>query len=316
MRSILVLRGGALGDLLLTLPLLQSLRRRWPESRIEVVGNALAAVLAVDAGCIDACHSQHESRWLGLFFPDLPPTLRAWLSAFDLVINAWPDTDGQIRRHFPARPGQQFISVPQIREGHGSAWSQLLEPTLKELGPDRTDDRRWQLLDISRQSKLESRRRLASLLPATTESPVALHPGSGSNRKNAPLTEWLELSRRLAPRPVLFILGEAEASLLPALRGATPAPVYLLQEWPLPLLAGALSICGGYVGHDTGVSHLAAAVGLRCVLLFGPTDPAVWAPPGDHVEILRPRTDRVTLPMDEVIARIQSWDTQPRIGAD
>jgi ADP-heptose:LPS heptosyltransferase len=41
-----------------------------------------------------------------------------------------------------------------------------------------------------------------------------------------------------------------------------------------------------FLGHDSGVSHLAAAVGTPCVLLFGPTDPAMWAPPGEYVRVI------------------------------
>ena len=55
-------------------------------------------------------------------------------------------------------------------------------------------------------------------------------------------------------------------------------------------LAGALGECRLFLGHDSGVSHLAAATGTECVLLFGPTDPEVWAPANASVEVLRSPT--------------------------
>jgi lipopolysaccharide heptosyltransferase III len=77
----------------------------------------------------------------------------------------------------------------------------------------------------------------------------------------------------------------------------------LEQEWknrdvrfarnlPLPSLAGVLerSI---FIGHDSGISHLAAAAGANCILLFGPTDPDVWAPANDNVRVLRSPTGRL-----------------------
>ena len=67
MRKILVLRGGALGDFIVTLPALALLRRRWPESRIELAGNAVAAEIGRREGLLDAVHSQHEARWSGLY---------------------------------------------------------------------------------------------------------------------------------------------------------------------------------------------------------------------------------------------------------
>ena len=52
-------------------------------------------------------------------------------------------------------------------------------------------------------------------------------------------------------------------------------------------LAGRLQNCALFLGHDSGISHLAAAVGTSCLLLFGPTDPAIWAPANPEVRVLR-----------------------------
>ena len=100
-RKILVLRGGALGDLVVTLPALARLRERWPGARITLVGNATAGQLALNRGLIAELFSQHEGRWAALHGTDpLPASLGAWLAAFDLVVNFWPDPDGARRRHF------------------------------------------------------------------------------------------------------------------------------------------------------------------------------------------------------------------------
>src|SRR5262245_21453096 len=98
MRSILVLRGGALGDFIVTLPALRLLRERWPDARLELAGNATAAELARARGWLDAVHSQHEARWSGLFGDAaLAPAFADWLARFDLVVNYWPDPDGRLR---------------------------------------------------------------------------------------------------------------------------------------------------------------------------------------------------------------------------
>jgi ADP-heptose:LPS heptosyltransferase len=54
----------------------------------------------------------------------------------------------------------------------------------------------------------------------------------------------------------------------------------------LRLLAAVLSKCGAYVGNDSGVTHLAAATGIPTLAIFGPTDPAVWAPLGRNVKVV------------------------------
>ena len=63
--------------------------------------------------------------------------------------------------------------------------------------------------------------------------------------------------------------------------------VLVAENLPLPVLGALLARCGHFLGHDSGISHLAAAVGTSCTLLFGPTDPDIWAPPYPDMEILR-----------------------------
>jgi len=300
MKAILVLRGGALGDFLLTLPLLRGLRDRWPSARIELVGNAAAAQLAVQAGILDAAHSQNESRWALLYAAaPLPAALCGWLTGFDLVINLWPDPEGEIRRIFPLREAQEVIHL-SIRDDAGPVWSQLVAP-LRTLGGATFGARvERATLPIPLPALEEATRRLR--IPAPR---IALHPGSGSGRKNAPVGPWLNLLERLAPHPVLLVLGEADQPQAPRFRERESPRIQIADLWPLPLLAAGLSTCAAYVGHDTGVSHLAAAVGCGGVLLFGPTDPAVWAPPGDRMRVLR-RNDRVVeLEPEGVAAEIE-----------
>jgi heptosyltransferase III len=72
----------------------------------------------------------------------------------------------------------------------------------------------------------------------------------------------------------------------------------------VPLLAAILSDTV-FLGHDSGISHLAAAAGARCILLFGPTDPAVWAPTNENVRILlAPAGDLSRLDVDLVWAAL------------
>ncbi len=295
---ILVLRGGALGDFLVTLPALGLLRAEWPGARIELVGHARAAGLGVLGGYLDAVHSQHEARWSALFSAaavELPPALHAWLAEFDLVVNYWPDPDGTLARHFPLRAGQQFLSAPAAPLLAPAA-RHFCEP-LKTLGLSTTDFRsrlRLPAVDYVGPSTADHRR------------PVAIHPGSGSPRKNWPRERWTELMAQLE-EPVLLVLGDAEmekwsAPSVARLCSTDDKRIKVATNLPLPELAAALTRCRLFLGHDSGVSHLAAAVGTPCVLLFGPTDPAMWAPPGDHVRALRRGTDLDTLVVEEVLS--------------
>jgi ADP-heptose:LPS heptosyltransferase len=120
--------------------------------------------------------------------------------------------------------------------------------------------------------------------------PVIIHPGSGGAKKCWQLDNFLSVSRMLASESaeVVFLLGPAELerfdestiSKIGTLGG-------LLTNLSLADVLAVLSCAGGYVGNDSGITHLAAALGVRTIAVFGPTDPAVYGPLGPAVTILR-----------------------------
>jgi ADP-heptose:LPS heptosyltransferase len=119
---------------------------------------------------------------------------------------------------------------------------------------------------------------------------VAIHPFSGSARKNWPLERFRELTSRLK-LPVRWCAGPEEK-----LAGAVRIDdLYELACW----LAGARA----YIGNDSGITHLAAAVGTPVVALFGPTNPAIWAPRGANVRIIA-RREMEEIEVEEVAAAV------------
>lgn len=267
MRKILVLRGGALGDFIVTLPALALLRQHWPAAHIELAGNATAADLGVRAGLIDRAHSQHEARWSALYASGpLPTAFAEYLATFDLVLNFWPDPSETLAAHFA------HLSTPIFRSSsalpiRAPAAAHYCEP-LRPLGlPAETS---FHLLAP----------------PSPKPHLIALHPGSGSPQKNWPLSRWIALCRWLHAdhhAELLIITGEADG---PAATALAPFGTSA-HQLPLAQLAARLTECSRFLGHDSGISHLAAACGVPSVLLFGPTDPAMWAPPAPHVTVIR-----------------------------
>src|SRR5437762_4599356 len=104
-----------------------------------------------------------------------------------------------------------------------------------------------------------------------TINQIALHPGSGSERKNWPEENWMRLVQHLQAATkfnFLLIGGEAELDRLRRLSAVLhPDRLQLAQGLPLSELARRLRPCAGFIGHDSGITHLAAAVGLS-VLVF------------------------------------------------
>jgi hypothetical protein len=119
---------------------------------------------------------------------------------------------------------------------------------------------------------------------------LALHPGSGSPRKNWPAEHFLELVGRLRPpQPWLVVCGPADGEAVRPFRARPDALV--AEDVPLRVLGALLAGAATFVGNDSGVSHLAAAWGAPTVALFGPTDAAVWAPDGHHVRVVPSPTE-------------------------
>jgi heptosyltransferase-2 len=155
-------------------------------------------------------------------------------------------------------------------------------------------------------------RTFAQLLLGRLSRPViALHSGSGSASKNWPLDRWKELAQRLLTRvpsiSLILVGGEADRAAIQCLRDLLPPnSVVFAEDLPLPQLGAVLGACDLFIGHDSGVSHLAAATRSKCLLLFGRTDPAVWAPANENARVLRARGGEMTnLAVDEVAAGAQ-----------
>ncbi len=124
---------------------------------------------------------------------------------------------------------------------------------------------------------------------------VAIHPFSGSARKNWPLARFRELACEIGGL-VRWCAGPEEA-LDDAVRFDD---LYELACW----LSGARL----YIGNDSGITHLAAAAGAPVVALFGPTDPVVWAPRGERVRVVateRPGDAMERLPVRRVLATVR-----------
>jgi ADP-heptose:LPS heptosyltransferase len=138
---------------------------------------------------------------------------------------------------------------------------------------------------------------------------LAVHPGSGSPRKNWPADRFGALVARLSPdRPWLLVEGPADA--VPAAELARVPRGCRARDLPPRTLGALLSQAGAYVGNDSGVSHLSATWGAPTLALFGPTSPDIWAPLGPRVSTLRsPTGDMDGIGLDAVVTRLRELAT-------
>jgi ADP-heptose:LPS heptosyltransferase len=132
-----------------------------------------------------------------------------------------------------------------------------------------------------------------------------LHPGSGSDRKNWPERGWRSLLEHLVTLPdweFLLISGEAEEERAERLVSVIPpGRVSWARSLPLAELASRLATCRAFIGHDSGISHLAAAVGLPGLVLWGETNESVWRPRSSRFRILRSPRGLTSIEVHRVI---------------
>jgi heptosyltransferase III len=270
---ILVLRGGALGDLILTLPLLGEIRKSYKDAATELWGILPQARLATPA-FVDRVERLDAAELAPLFgTAQMPPLVRSRLEVFDLAISLLSDPDMTIARNLAAGGVKKVVGgSSRVRPGVHAVYQ--LAAVLDQLGLTLHDPVP----------------RLSAGIDLKDSSCLGFHVGSGSAMKNWPMDCWLELTERLDGLFDDFLLvgGEADNELVREFSSrCCIRRLRSLLDANLSELSRALHECRLFIGHDTGVTHLAAAVGTPTVALFGATDPAVWAPLGEHVRVVR-----------------------------
>jgi hypothetical protein len=304
MKRIVVIRAGALGDTVLTFPALSLLRRRYPDAEITAIGRLELWETAGDL--IDRAMSIDDPRVAGLVAGELqePAT---WLEGVDLAI-AWTARDPrEVLRRAGARevvhaspyppPGvhaaQWLVEClsPLLPESEGSlavygvelgipgGCASLRRQTQRDCGTSGKSTARWR-----------GRAEALDYVPVQTtvgdEGPAFIHPGAGAMWKRWPAERFAALGERLrqAGLPVVLIEGPADEGAVAAVQRAVNRPFPVLRGLSPAQLGDELRRGRLFVGNDSGVTHLAAWTGVPTLALFGPTDPASWAPLGDaHV---------------------------------
>ncbi len=267
---------GALGDFITTLPALALWKNKTrPADRLVLLGKSSIGALALDARLIDESWDIDSPRFIPLFRDDYSPTAANILSAFDaaVVFSKSPSpllanlrksgiAELHLQEPFPATPGMHVVDY------HLSLFADPETLALHEKIPR---------MSPSSAAFAQSR----DLLPGNIH-PVALHPGSGSALKNWPIDRYMELADRLRRQglPIAWIRGPADVPF------EVPSGDLSIVEPPLPILAAFLAGCRLFIGNDSGVAHLAAAVGCATLAIFGPSDPAIWSPRGPWVEVV------------------------------
>jgi len=290
--NVVVIHTGAIGDLVQAFPALRAVRETWAEAHVTLVGRPERAALALAARLADAC-VDIETSGLWPLLADGGEARHEAAALFrdaDLVLDFF--SKGRLTERLAETGRARVVSVDPLppRQWRDTAASFFLGRVREEL--DLADAPSEPQMSVAETALGKAREALAGA--GVRGRFAAIHPGSGSERKNWHVDRFARLARRLAAEgglAVAWLLGpaEAERGLRPP---GGPGQVVLCRR-PLGEVAAVLALAHLYVGNDSGITQVAAAVrgdGGRptpVAALFGPTDPAVWAPRGRHVRLVR-----------------------------
>jgi heptosyltransferase III len=297
MRKILVIRGGALGDFIVTLPVLAALRGHFPVRSIEILGQPKIAALAVAGGLAERVSALESPALASFFAPDGSrlPTAAEYFAGFELIISYAYDPERIFQSNISKCGLAKFIAGPhRPDESLNIHATELLLRPLEAIGI-RNADSRPRLTLAANAQHFKGRR-------------LAVHPGSGSEQKNWPELKWKELLQLLAVKTdweFLLIGGEAEGSRCQRLVAELPPDrVDVAQDLPLVELAGEMATCAAFIGHDSGITHLAAALDLPGLALWGPTAEKTWRPRSDRIKLIWHGGGLDRLPVNTVFAAL------------
>jgi len=293
---------GALGDVLLSLPCFSLLKQEHPV--LHFVGRRDVGTLLRDAGVVAEVSSSDNASYASLYAGEAGPEARSVLQRFSRawVFTVHPDSAFVAALRMVVPDTRTVVTVPPAGTPvHAAAFR------LAQLGG--SADPSGQLLVIPPRYGERAAAMLARAGYDGCRPLIAVHPGSGGSAKCWPLENYLALIERLQDKGGAFVViltGPAENESFKAridifTRGRSG--VLHVADVALTTVAALLGRCDLFIGNDSGIGHLAAVLGSSVLVLFGPTNPALWKPIGPQVTVIHAAL-LAELPMDEVYARV------------
>lgn len=282
-RRVVFFHLAAIGDFLLAVPAVRALRTRFPKAEFHICARAGIRDLAIALGIFqDGLDPEHIDLHR-LFIPagEIPSELTQVLSGFDLgITTSWnPDFRGNLERYLPG-----VLAPPRSPDDYpGHLQDFFIEHLFRSTFGDIFSDEGVMITD----ERLREAGR--NIFTAEGADPgLVVHPGAGGRIKHWPIEQFFRVSMELKNMgiPPVFILGPAEDEFheFRGMKNRGQFPVF--SGCSLLEVAEIIAASRGYLGNDSGITHLAAALGVPTVAVFGPSDPRKYGPRGAHVKII------------------------------
>ncbi len=298
-QSIFVILPGALGDVINTIPALKSLGARFPKAAIEAAGNRQWMELLLAGNVVDAIQDLELPGFHTLFSDEALPDdrLKNFLEKFDLIISWLRDRDGTMEDKLMRLGKRSIFFKEKFPPAPGSLpASMLLSQPVRELGIHELP--KWPELNLSGLNTNQTHEPSVD----SSESYVVIHPGSGSESKCWPADRFARIAETLTrdiDLRVIALEGPADEEAAGEMLKESKEKIRIVKDLPVLDVAFMMSRAKLFIGNDSGISHLAAALGIPSVVVFGPTDPGVWGPRQPWTRNIPPDVDCAPCREDE-----------------
>ncbi|MEN6334744.1 MAG: glycosyltransferase family 9 protein [Phycisphaerales bacterium] len=304
-----ILQPGALGDCILTLPLVKLVKEAFDLGGVDLIGHAEYVGILPGRSCVDGVRSIDSVDRHRLFVEpgrfdlvDHDPLIHLF-SGYSWIITflGEPGSDFEQNLIFTTNCSHSadVVTLPlKPPQGAGQHITEIYAEHFVRQGGLPLEkakvDRKGVQIRVGQPDRDLGVELLEQVGIDLSKRLVVIQPGSGGQKKCWHLENFLNVARTLRGPDieVLFLLGPAEVERLrPSEKVHIHGVTRCVAHLSLPQVVGLLSCADAFVGNDSGVSHLAAGMGLRTIVLFGPTDPAVYQPLGPRVTVVQGPAD-------------------------
>ncbi|MBN1509156.1 MAG: glycosyltransferase family 9 protein [Sedimentisphaerales bacterium] len=300
-----ILQPGALGDCVLTLPLVRIMKEGLNLGGVDIIGHTEYIGAFPGRTCVDGVRSIDSAELHRMFVEPAKFDLVDW----DPLINTFAAYSWIVT--FLGEPGSHF-EQNLIFTANCSHSAEIITLSMKPPEDSKCHVADFYVEQFAGQSSLPAEQAniaMNEVLIRVTEADrdcgvelldqaeidlsrklIVLHPGSGGRGKCWHLENFVSLAEDLQAQglEVVFLLGPAEMErLCPADEAHLYGAARCVGHLSLAQVVGLLSCADAFVGNDSGVSHLAAGMGLRTYVVFGPTDPVLYRPIGPAVTVFQ-----------------------------
>jgi heptosyltransferase III len=283
--NIFIHHDGALGDVLLSLPCIKVIRKS--VSHIHIAGRTDVVHFLKEAGIADEVSSADSRRYSWLYTESLDAAMGSFLAGFDLSSVFTTNTQSRLVKNIRSviSNTRAILTIPpEASSEHAAAFR------LEQCGFGADAEQRNITIPLSDNDKLWAAEFLREQgYAAAGQSLIIVHPGSGGKKKCWSPENYAALIRHFVTDPrilCIVVTGPAEEAMVVSSNLLYGKRVISLHKESLMRVAALLSLSAFYVGNDSGISHLAGIMGCRGAVLFGPTDPFLWRPQGNTLDVV------------------------------